>query len=346
MLELRYLHNTEQGDVFSPNRFLILNNENVAAIQNEHFNLNKYNILIKDLIELLNLKLITCNRYTNEHLNCIVYLDARIPKEDPFNEFILDREVNSISLIYTEKFDLEEFIEKLKTLPLKDLSDKGLKVNLVSISNGNPYTVTKYADKKIIIDKENSYNLNFSIDSIIEDIRSEKSGLLLFTGNPGGGKTSLIKYLAQENKDKNFFFIPASNLNILSNPNFVTYCLNEMQNSILIIEDCEKVLLTRDLNKGHDISNILNITDGIAGELLNLKIIATLNTSDNIDNALLRKGRLIKKVDFNPLKEEQVMNLSKFLKLDIKDPREMMLCDIYNLNETGNQKIETKIGFK
>ena len=88
-------------------------------------------------------------------------------------------------------------------------------------------------------DKENSYNLNTTIDTIIEDIVSDKSGLIIFNSNPGAGKSSLIKYLAQELQDKVFFFLNNNNIHILSNPEFTTYCLSNLKNCVLVLEDVD-----------------------------------------------------------------------------------------------------------
>ena len=66
------------------------------------------------------------------------------------------------------------------------------------------------------------------------------------------------------------------------------------KNSVLVIEDAERVISDR---QGHGssagVSNILNLTDGILGDCLNIQIIATFNMArERIDSALLRKGRL------------------------------------------------------
>ncbi len=81
------------------------------------------------------------------------------------------------------------------------------------------------------------------------------------------------------------------------------------------------------------------------GDLLNIKIIATLNTTDKLDTALLRKGRLIRKVEFKPLEKKQVINLSKILGKSIENPTDMMLCDVYNLETNGGEQVKKSIGY-
>jgi ATP-dependent 26S proteasome regulatory subunit len=135
-----------------------------------------------------------------------------------------------------------------------------------------------------------------------------------------------------------------NNLNFLSNPAFTEFCLENLDNCVLVLEDCETALADRSKSGGYDISNILNLTDGIMGDMMNLIIIATINTTDTIDPALLRKGRLIRKVDFNKLRKEQVEVLSSKLGKNLNE--EMVLTDVYNQESNGVEAKTTKIGFK
>lgn len=303
--------------------------------------INTIKLTLNELLDLfkdLNLKQINCTTYENNLNNLLVDIHQEEIDDELF--------VFSLFLSYSSNFDIENFNSTILPKIEKIKEKKGFKMNLITMSNGNPNSTTVYSNKLITIDKNNSYNLSTPLDVVIEDIKSDKSGLIIFESKPGAGKSSLLKYLAQELKDKRFYFLNNNNINILSNPEFTTYCLAHLKDSVLILEDCEKALTSRDKNKGFDISNILNITDGIIGDLLNLKIIATLNTTDKLDTALLRKGRLIRQVTFKPLQKEQVINLSKSLNIEIDEPNEMMLCDVYNYKESGSEvKQTTKIGF-
>ena len=119
-----------------------------------------------------------------------------------------------------------------------------------------------------------------------------------------------------------------------------------MKDSILVLEDCENLLRSRDVSKNSSVSSILNLTDGIIGDVLNLKIIATLNTIDKIDTALLRKGRMLCNVEFKPLTIEQANTTAKKLNKNINIINDTCLCDIYNAESNGvEQKQTMKIGF-
>ena len=112
----------------------------------------------------------------------------------------------------------------------------------------------------------------------------------------------------------------------------------------LSFEDCEKILLNRDHNYNPTMSILLNLTDGIISDILNIKIICTFNTAlSNIDKALLRKGRLTLKYEFKKLAKEKVKKLLP----DENITQDMSLADIYNFKEENDysKKQQNKIGF-
>lgn len=63
----------------------------------------------------------------------------------------------------------------------------------------------------------------------------------------------------------------------------------------------------------------------------------------NIDEALLRKGRLIAKYEFKELEEKRALKLCK--KLGVENNGKQVLTDIYNANEASFIKEKRKIGF-
>ena len=106
-------------------------------------------------------------------------------------------------------------------------------------------------------------------------------------------------------------------------------------------------MLSRKINKGSGISTILNLTDGIIGNALKLKIIATINTSDKLDEALLRKSRTLFTYDFKLLTAERATKCAEELGVkDVKFTSPTALTDVFNYYEDNGTSIQSnKIGF-
>lgn len=195
------------------------------------------------------------------------------------------------------------------------------------------------------IDLDINYNNDFvAINKVIVEKLSmnNSKGLVLLHGLPGTGKTTYIRYLISILKKK-IIYIPPNLADSLSNPEMIRFFLGHT-NSILIIEDAENVLGKRQNGSSQAISNILNITDGLLGDCVNIHIIATFNKDIlSIDQALLRKGRLIAKYEFKELSQENIVKLAK--KLNISPPKGKKLSDIYNSKEIDFTDKPQVIGF-
>lgn len=121
----------------------------------------------------------------------------------------------------------------------------------------------------------------------------------------------------------------------------------------MILEDAEKALTKRSLSDQPSlVSTLLNMTDGILGDILKLNVIVTYNCDrQDIDEALLRKGRLKAEYSFQGLKQDDAKKLIKKLDIDIKPEDNMTLADIYYAKSDeeliGNIKTleKPKIGF-
>ncbi len=82
--------------------------------------------------------------------------------------------------------------------------------------------------------------------------------------------------------------------------------MNNKEPTVLVIEDADHCLSPRDKDNLNAISALLNLSDGIIGSLLDLRVVATTNVKDEeIDPALFRKGRLSAHVNIKNLSEEQ-----------------------------------------
>ena len=202
--------------------------------------------------------------------------------------------------------------------------------------------------EKIAVNIEMNYNEDFKEihQKIDSSITSKNSGLILLYGNPGTGKTTYIKNLISKHRKSNFIFIQNEFVNNLLDPDFISFLLKQ-RNAILVIEDAEKVIASRDqFNEASVVSTILQLTDGLFSDYLNIKIICTFNTNiSKIDTALLRKGRMIAMYEFKPLNLEKTNHLLKSIG-ENSSKEALTISDIFNNNEDNYANIsKSKIGF-
>ena len=186
-------------------------------------------------------------------------------------------------------------------------------------------------------------------ESLIDSLNNEKSGLYLFHGSPGTGKSSYIKYLCSGVVNRKIVYIPVGLIGSLTSPDMMPLLMDN-KDLILVIEDAEKALVSRDEAGRSDlVSTILNLTDGFLGSALNITVVATFNTAkEKIDDALLRKGRLKHCYEFVKLTKKQAQRLAESLNLPATDiTTDMTLADVYYLKaETGYAPEEQRrVGF-
>lgn len=232
---------------------------------------------------------------------------------------------------------LRSFIPKIKT-------ERYIKY---VASDGNNYNVIPFKINNYTGDIELNYNDDLPLDRLHEIIKEEKSSITILHGTCGTGKTHILRYLIDKNPDINFYWFDAKLIQDISSVNFLNFIIDH-KNAVYIIEDCEYLLAKRDDTGNTLLSSVLNISDGMLGDALNIKFLCTFNTDlENIDPAVLRKGRLALKYEFKELKSEKVKALAESLGIDILEIKPMPLCDIYNyLIDNGiDKKEQKKIGF-
>lgn len=225
--------------------------------------------------------------------------------------------------------------EKYKTY-VEEIKDK----TFYTISAGQHGFELEDLDIKIAHTDEiiqSNYNDDFSkadlkIKTCIDD---DNKGLILLHGIPGSGKTSYIKHLITRKSHRKIVYIPPHLATSIASPNFISFVKNELSNSVLVIEDAEQILISRESTDSHKeaVANILNMTDGILADALNIMIICTFNVEmQYIDNALKRKGRMLLEYRFNELTADKTEALTQQLYGKSANGKSMPLSDIFNLD--------------
>jgi hypothetical protein len=242
-------------------------------------------------------------------------------------------------------------IEEITALAVKFMDrqkKRPLEINLVVESSG--YMELKTMEiKRTKLDLGLYYEDDFKeIDEVITSRLNKKNdkGILLLHGLPGSGKTTYLRYLIGKIK-KRILFLSPSVAGKLMNPDFIELLIDN-PNTVLVIEDAENIIMDRKHNSGSSVSNLLNISDGLLADFLNVQVICTFNSSLTlIDNALMRKGRLIAKYEFGKLSVAKTQRLSDHLGFTTVIKRPMTVAEIANQHEKDQTESRMEIiGFR
>jgi hypothetical protein len=237
-----------------------------------------------------------------------------------------------------------EALSKLKA-PEKE---QDFEMNIITL-NANGLDLKTLNIKPTMLDINLYYNDDFKpIDEIIKERLNKENdkGIILLHGLPGTGKTTYLRYLIGSINKKVLFVSPGVASNLI-NPEFMDLLLDN-PNAVLIIEDAENIIRDRKYSSESSVSNLLNISDGLLSDCLNVQIICTFNSAINVvDTALLRKGRLIAKYEFNKLETTKAQKLSNYLGHNVIINRPMTIAEIANPNELAVSEPSIRVaGFR
>ena len=241
-----------------------------------------------------------------------------------------------------------------------------------SLSGGSLTENIKLHKKSEMDYISSSYYPYIDIDVMFEQFFTGDENILLLVGDPGIGKsklsTSALKY-AIDNPTK----IPYDKLEV--NPSLETQyisvafvkstevlandtfwrTLERNTPDFCIIDDLDYMLTKRDAEvisvddsiRNSFLNQFLSFTDGV--EKFKTKFIITTNQKyDDIDSALLRKGRLFDILELRHLKNDEALKIWKENDLDEKEFHNIFVCEDVlpaelgsEINKRLNKRIET-----
>ena len=240
----------------------------------------------------------------------------------------------------------EKFVEAITQFYVPPANDSSIYWRICASQDGY------YLDKGRIkcpkdFDVKKLYNDSFmneheKVCKFIED--DDRSGLVILHGEKGTGKSSYIKHLINLYPNKKFVFVQPSLITLLSEPVFGSFLVS-LNNHIIVLEDCENAIKDRKQSgSAPAVSLLLNMTDGILSDDLGIKFICTFNDDmRNIDSALLRKGRLVSKYEFQPLAVEKAKALLEERGITDNITKPMSLADIFYYGDDSYETIKKSI---
>jgi hypothetical protein len=254
---------------------------------------------------------------------------------------------------YSDDYEFEnELKDYISKCTLRKKPDKPT-INMIE-TTANGFVMKEHAvdDDFEIKDLDVNYGYGFSEfhNELMQRFNTSTKGLVLFHGEPGTGKTYYIRHLLRKmtTGNKVVIYMPPNMVDHLVEPVFMTFLSNEIQAwaaegnfCVLLIEDAEPLLARRQEGvRIQGITNLLNMSDGILNDMLNLQIICTFNVDlKRLDNALLRPGRLIARKEFKKLSELDANVLAQRLGIKHHFTAPATLGEIYAMLKNKNTLI-------
>ncbi len=240
------------------------------------------------------------------------------------------------------KFE-EEIKDLIEMCKLHEKPEKP-QIYMVQVNSNGGYSLEGHDVNEDFEIKDLSLNYGHGFedfhDELMDRFENENKGLVLFHGEPGTGKTFYIRHLLRSmaNKNKIVIYMPPNMVDYMVEPQFMSFISREVQQfsqednfCVLLIEDAEPLLASRSSDtRIQGVSNLLNMTDGLLNDMLNLQIICTFNVKvSKLDKALLRPGRLLARKEFKALPEFEANLLASRLGIKHHFTASATLAEIY-----------------
>jgi len=194
--------------------------------------------------------------------------------------------------------DLEKnYITKIKKNLIFSIIQTSAGLEARSLGDGSSPLITDNYNPEVLED------INFVIDSFKKT--PPLGRICILSGEPGTGKTHLIRSVLMQ-LDCVFLIIPANLIDSMDKPNFMPLLLaikdQHEKPIIMVIEDGDTCLVPRKADNISAITSLLNLSDGILGSIMDIRMIISTNAHiKDIDAAIERPGRICKKIHVGPL---------------------------------------------
>lgn len=254
---------------------------------------------------------------------------------------ILELDTNYCEIYYdhdhvTLAQEITELLQKHKERQRR----QPLEINLI-VKSRNSLELRAMEINRTKLDIDLFYEDDFKeVDQTIRNRlnRNKDKGIVLLHGLPGTGKTTYLRWLVGKIKKRVLFLSPSIAEDIMS-PELIQLLIGN-SNSVVIIEDAENIIMDRRTSGNSTVSNLLNISDGLLADFLNVQLVCTFNSSlTSVDQALLRKGRLIAKYEFGKLGIPKAQALSNHLGQSVEINKPMTVAEIANPDEKDHSRM-------
>lgn len=283
--------------------------------------------------------------YFHTELEVFIYIAAH------FNMFAHKNQVNTANIFIPNLVDKAGIIDKIKNSGLMiPYEEKKIASIGMLVQDGRGFNIRYNTIDDVHIDFDTMYHGDFK--SVSDEILNHMSphagtGLIILHGTPGTGKTSYIRWLTGQSNRK-MVFVPPAMVPNLTQPAFIEFLMHH-KNLTFIVEDAEATLNPRMGSEHSIVSSILNMTDGLMGDVLRCQFICTFNTPlTNIDQALLRPGRLLVRHEFSKLTKDEANTYLESVGSEVRVDGEQSLAELMNIERPpviSKSEVRKSFGF-
>lgn len=145
----------------------------------------------------------------------------------------------------------------------------------------------------------------------VQDLRSQNpcGRIVIFDGPPRCGKTHAIRAMLRDVPKALFIMVPSAVVTQLAGPSFLPLLMANRRPGrpiVIVLEDADEAVGVRKADNVSAVSTILNLSEGIYGAMLDIRVVATTNKPiEDLDPAVIGPGRLCVQVSFPELTAAQ-----------------------------------------
>lgn len=188
-------------------------------------------------------------------------------------------------------------------------------------------------------------NIEKGASEFINEYINSPEPILILSGEAGLGKSALICEILRRINSRYMYVI--YDKAVMRDSEAYTRIIDKKEKAVLVLEDAEDIVQSRETTANATMAKLLNMADGILRN--NIKIIFTFNNYNRdakIDEALTRPGRCFEFLEFPKIKKEYAKQIAEKYGKTLDDSIDAYsLADIFNEKRNKGEKPKIKVGF-